>query len=75
MPVLIRKLNENENRFHAREQLVKGLKNKNNLDEGVEELRMFAAIANALIYVGDNLKELNDNMKENEYIDMHGERV
>jgi hypothetical protein len=58
---------DNRNRLHAIEQLKKGLKNKDNLDEGVEELRMFAAIANALIYVGDTLKELNDNIKEEDF--------
>jgi hypothetical protein len=58
---------DNRNRLHAVEQLKKGLKNKDNLDEGVEELRMLAAIANSLIYVGDTLKELNDNMKEEDW--------
>lgn len=59
---------DNRNRLHSIEQLKKGLKNKDNLDEGVEELRMFAAIANALIYIGDTLKELNDNIKnEDDY--------
>jgi hypothetical protein len=58
---------DNRNRLHAIEQLKKGLKNKDNLDDGIEELRMLAAIANSLIYVGDNLKELNDNIK-NGYI-------
>lgn len=58
---------DNRNRLHAIEQLKKGLKNKDNLDEGIEELRMLAAIANSLIYVGDTIKELSDSMKEEEY--------
>lgn len=54
---------ENENRFHAIKKIQKAMKHKYNYEGNQSDLYLLAGLVNSIIYVGDNIKELNDNMK------------
>jgi hypothetical protein len=56
---------QNINRVNAVKQLKKGIKNES-------EIEILGSIANAFVYIGDVLKEMNDIMREDH---MHEELV
>lgn len=68
-------VSDNRNRTHAIQQFKKGLKAIDNLSpsDDVGDVRMLGAIANALIYVGDSINEVNSTLKTNNYnIELEG---
>jgi hypothetical protein len=56
---------QNINRVNAIKQLKKGIKNESDIE-------ILGSIANAFVYIGDCLKEMNEIMKEDH---MHEEIV
>lgn len=50
---------QNLNRVHAVKKIGKGLRDNDNA-----ELEIFGAMANAFIYIGDAIENLNDTMKK-----------
>lgn len=65
----------NRNRAHAIQQLKKGVKNGSSIpsDENLGDVQLLASIANALIYIGDNVKDLNDILRSKKDIDLGDE--
>ena len=49
---------QNINRVNAIKQLKKGIKNESDIE-------ILGSIANAFVYIGDCLKEMNEIMKDN----------
>ena len=60
-------ITQNRNRAHAVKQLQRGLKKashtEEHIEDGVGDVQLLGSIANSLIYIGDILNDIRNDMK------------